>query len=459
MNPLLLAFALIPVPMMALVLPATAATAESDPTSAGVEVLTHRDLLGRNLPPGHFERGVTSLIMKYGNTVVKTPKAGRFRHFNLLEREVCVLKLLQRFPWAARLLGSTNTNITMTYMGSPFTKATLPGDYDSQLRKIIFDMKSVGVRHNDIMFPCSAKPGKHEVMVQNGRLSLIDFGWATIDGQVPCNVSKHMFVPRWKPCPDSRILEVLGNLSSTFTAYKNAHRPSGSQGEVPQYKIASDSTILVRGYQRYNLKNQQVTEILSYNVKFEWIRKTLMRVRDDINARSLMDIGCSGGLISHLAQEVGYTTVLSLDHDAEYIKMLNEIVVLEKLSPVIRPRTFSFGDAFPSKVDVVVMGALIHWVFTCTANFGRFDSIMDYLMTTGTRVLIIEWVDPEDSAIKSFHHDKCGSAPQEPYTESLFQRALLRMGTIEDRWALPNHATRIFYTVRFDARGNLTAAN
>lgn len=97
MNPLLLAFALIPVPMMALVLPATAATAESDPTSAGVEVLTHRDLLGRNPPPSHFERGVTSRIVKYGNTVVKTPgtpRAGRFRHFNLLEREVCVLKLL-----------------------------------------------------------------------------------------------------------------------------------------------------------------------------------------------------------------------------------------------------------------------------------------------------------------------------------------------------------------------------
>ena len=105
----------------------------------------------------------------------------------------------------------------------------------------------------------------------------------------------------------------------------------------------------------------------------------------------------------------------------------------------------------------MIMGALIHWVFTCTANFGRFDSIVDYLMTTGTRVLIIEWVDPKDGAIKVFNHNKCGPAPQEPYEESLFQRALLRVGTITDRWALPNHATRIFYTVRLDARGNLTA--
>ena len=62
---------------------------------------------------------------------------------------------------------------------------------------------------------------------------------------------------------------------------------------------ASVST-LVRGYQRYNLKNHQVTEILSYKAKFEWIRKSLMRVRDDIDASSLMDIGCSAGLISHL---------------------------------------------------------------------------------------------------------------------------------------------------------------
>ena len=71
--------------------------------------------------------------------------------------------------------------------------------------------------------------------------------------------------------------------------------------------------------------------------------------------------------------------------------------------------------------------------------------------------VIIEWVDPKDGAIKVFNHNKCGPAPQEPYEESLFQRALLRVGTITDRWALPNHATRIFYTVRLDARGNLTA--
>ena len=114
----------------------------------------------------------------------------------------------------------------MTYVGSPVTKATLPGDYDSQLRKIIFDMESVGVRHNNIIYPCSAKPGKHKVMVQNGRLSLIDFGWATIDGQVPCNVSKRFFIRGWKPCPDSKILEVLKLISAQADPLHNNKPPT-----------------------------------------------------------------------------------------------------------------------------------------------------------------------------------------------------------------------------------------
>ena len=123
----------------------------------------------------------------------------------------------------------------MTYVGSPVTKATLPGDYDSQLRKIIFDMESVGVRHNDIIYPCSARPGKHEVMVQNGRLSLIDFGWATIDGQVPCNVSKLFFIRGWKPCPDSKILEVLKLISAQAGPLHNfeTNKTLNTQNEPP----------------------------------------------------------------------------------------------------------------------------------------------------------------------------------------------------------------------------------
>ena len=89
MNPLL-AFAIIPVPMT-LALPATTAIAES----AGFEVLPHRDLLGRD-SPARLRSGATSTAIKYGDTVVKIFRKQDWREFNLMEREVCVLKLLRQ---------------------------------------------------------------------------------------------------------------------------------------------------------------------------------------------------------------------------------------------------------------------------------------------------------------------------------------------------------------------------
>ena len=94
-------------------------------------------------------------------------------------------------------------------------------------------------------------------------------------------------------------------------------------------------------------------------------------------------------------------------------------------------REFSFGNPFPTKADVVFMGALIHWVFTCTANFGKFDPIIEYLLTAADNVLLIEWVDPMDIQIQTFHHLDCGGTKEEEYTLVGFEKALNKVGTIE----------------------------
>ena len=232
-----------------------------------------------------------------------------------------------------------------------------------------------------------------------------------------------------------------------FKPYRDPERSSGSQSETPSYTVAADATIRVRGYQQYDLKNHQITGVHAYGGKFQRILRALMSIRERTHARTFMDVGCNAGLTSFLAQEAGYAEVYSLDHDTEYIAMLKEVAERDDPNTAIRPRAFSFGEAFPAKADVVFVGALIHWVFTCTANFGRFDSILEYLATATDRVLVIEWIDPEDVAIKSFHHLDCGSIPQEPYDVSGFERALRRVGTITDRWAIPGRSTRVVYTV------------
>jgi hypothetical protein len=127
--------------------------------------------------------------------------------------------------------------------------------------------------------------------------------------------------------------------------------------------------------------------------------------------------------------------------------MLKEITRRDTAT-VILPQTFSFGSKFPSKVDVVFVGALIHWVYTCTADFGKFNLIMDYLLTAARKALVIEWVDPLDPAVKSFNHIECGKAPQESYGVSGFEHALRRVGRITERWPLPGRPTKVMYVVR-----------
>ena len=48
--------------------------------------------------------------------------------------------------------------------------ANVPPDWAKQMSEILAVMFRVGVRHNDI------KP--HDILVQDGQLHLIDFGWA-----------------------------------------------------------------------------------------------------------------------------------------------------------------------------------------------------------------------------------------------------------------------------------------
>lgn len=337
----------------------------------------------------------------------------------------------------------------MTYMGEKANKENIPSDYDAQMTKILQDMKSVGVKHNDMIYPCSVeKFHKHEVMVLNGRLSIVDFGWATIDDKIPCEVSTKKFVPNWNPCSDETILKVLKNYKKdNFVSYRNKKRKVGSQSETPSFKILGNANIRIGGYQQFdiNLKTKLVSNIRSYKDKFDWVNQTLNNLRLS-GMQGFMDIGCNNGLSSFLAQEVGYDNVISLDHDSESIHVLNQVVDLQSTS-VIHPREFSFGNPFNNKVDVVLCGALIHWVFTCTADFGKFDLILQYLLKTGLKILILEWVDPKDGAIKKFHHLNCGTEPKETYSVSNFEKSVLKFGNIREKWPLPGRPTRVMYKI------------
>jgi len=159
-----------------------------------------------------IQKSATSNVRLENGVIVKTLKG--FFGYNLIQREKCVLDRLKKFKWAPKLLSNTDSSMTMTYVGEKVNKENIPLDYDIQMNQILTDMESMGVKHNDMIYPCSAESyNKHEVMVLNGRLSIVDFGWATINDSVPCGVSTKKFVPNWNPCPDKTILQVLKKIA------------------------------------------------------------------------------------------------------------------------------------------------------------------------------------------------------------------------------------------------------
>jgi len=162
---------------------------------------------------------------------------GKYWEFGVLDREVCIVKQLSNFSWAPKLVWYNSSSLATTYVGKQMTKFTIPLNYKEQIEKIFFDMESVGINHGDIYKPCNVQPRKlhfkcmkdpenemydnYEFMLKSesgkiySRLSLVDFGWATKNGNYSCE--EH--IPNKKPQyyeGDNDRSYVLPKLDETF---------------------------------------------------------------------------------------------------------------------------------------------------------------------------------------------------------------------------------------------------
>jgi len=170
----------------------------------------------------NFRRGYASGSVTLSNNIVTKTKKSMFKELYVHEREICVLQLLQQFSWSPRLISHSDTTISTSFAGYPITEENIPTDYKEQFQSILDDMKSIGMRHNDIIYPCTVSDDeqamkknkvKREVMVLDGRLSLVDFGLSTINEEVPCNFTHKKFPGSWTPCPDVKMMDLLDKLA------------------------------------------------------------------------------------------------------------------------------------------------------------------------------------------------------------------------------------------------------
>jgi hypothetical protein len=204
--------------------------------------------------------------------------------------------------------------------------------------------------------------------------------------------------------------------------YKNSERADsgGSQSEQPTVKY-QQGVCNIKGYQTFTITKTTINVSSKYNAKFKYIKKFLQKYRG--TCTTVADIGASNGLVSFTASQLGYTNIYALDHDRDCIQLINNVCQYLQISN-IQVEEYSFGDDYIAS-DIVIVGALIHWIYSCTALYGNFDQISSYLRNLTNKYLLIEWVNPDDPVIHTFHHTSFNKRViKEPYTKANFIASL-----------------------------------
>lgn len=235
--------------------------------------------------------------------------------------------------------------------------------------------------------------------------------------------------------------------------YRDPKRKIGSQSESPSIKYENEN-IIVKGYQIFTI--DKITRRITYKgkkEKFKYIEKIFNELNKNNNCKSIVDIGCSSGLSSLIALNSNFDNIVSLDHDPEYIKILKKIKESCNITK-INEFLYKFGDNLNDKFDVVFCGAIIHWIFSLTADFRKFDKIISYLDSISNNFLIIEWVDPMDRAIKSLNHiKKRGKIDDEEYCTENFEKSIKKFTTIVSKEAIDGKH-RIIYILKKNEKNN-----
>tara|TARA_Y100000746_G_C15400245_1_gene406067 strand:- start:465 stop:1193 length:729 start_codon:yes stop_codon:yes gene_type:complete len=230
--------------------------------------------------------------------------------------------------------------------------------------------------------------------------------------------------------------------------YRDPKRKIGSQSETPKIKVKGNE-VIVSGYQNFNINTitKQITFKGPYHDKFSYINRLFDKLNKE-GCNNIVDIGCNSGLCSFIAYNSNFKDIVSLDHDSEYISTLASIKQHTSITN-INESTYSFGDVISEKYDVVFCGAIIHWIFSLTADFRNFDSIVRYLMSFTKKYIVIEWVDTADPAIKSLNHiKKRQKKDDEEYNTNNFEKAIKKYTEIVSMKPIKGRKTRVIYVLR-----------
>jgi len=213
----------------------------------------------------------------------------------------------------------------------------------------------------------------------------------------------------------------------------------------------------IRSYQTFNIGNGILEPLDNTLIAKEKIMDSILRKLSIYN--SIADIGASNGYFTYLAKRNGFKECTIVEHDSEFTDVINEIN--SKYNIDIKTLNQKFGEMNNLvKYDVIMMLALIHWIYSCTEINGSFDKIMGKISNITDHVLIIEWIDKTDGAIKNFNHiDFNKDTITEDYNEDNFKKSLLKY--FSSYYILPTYEdiTRKIYVAYKDFTDSIESDN
>jgi len=185
-------------------------------------------------------KSITSevFVNKTTNKVYK--RIYNFINYKVFERELFWLTYLNNkgYKWCPKLLESNIQSkiMVLEYVGERLTLKNAPNNWKSQVQTILDDLKIEGLKHNDIK--CE------ELLVKNGTIYLIDYGWMTKGDDWSCN---GIADPREKPVHifrDENAMErIEAELLKKAQPQPQGPQPQGPQPQGPQGQLKNKSFI------------------------------------------------------------------------------------------------------------------------------------------------------------------------------------------------------------------------
>ncbi len=181
---------------------------------------------------------------------------------------------------------------------------------------------------------------------------------------------------------------------------------------------------LVYGYQRFYVASDFI-EADSSDEKLIKKKLILKQVLDSLwfNNKTVLDIGANAGFFSIFAALKGAKEVTAIDMDKEYIELFRRIQNFYNFKniKILNENLLNFNE----RSDLVLAFAMVHWLYSCTADYGNLNKVIAKLSSLTNDILLIEWIEPNDNAIQFFKHIEFNKEIiTGPYNKESFEEAL-----------------------------------